>query len=124
MQLQLQVDNKTPMNDGAIYHSTAWFGSLTAGPFMLLLDEMTGSKGHVTSCAITAEVPDTEAFENETISTLKLVNMIQPEIRADGSRSYFWDGFYGEGTTLLLRDFKPSGKPGVMLKLIAKDKVH
>jgi hypothetical protein len=25
----------------------------------------------------------------------------------------------GAGTTLILRDFKPSGKPGIMLKLLA-----
>jgi hypothetical protein len=76
--------------------------------------------GQTTSCAIVAYVPDRDAFRAEAIRTMKLPEAPAPELRADGSRSYFWDGALGPGTTVLDRDFQPSGKPGVMLKLLSR----
>jgi hypothetical protein len=83
-----------------------------------MLDEMSGTKGRTTSCAVAADVPDRDAFRAEVIRTMKLPPAPAPELRDDGSRSYFWDGVLGPGTTVLDRDFAPSGKPGVMLKLL------
>jgi hypothetical protein len=119
MRMQLQADNKGTLPGNAATHSKAWAGSLTTGPFVLLLDEMSGQKGKATGCAIVGEAPDLEAFRTEAINTMKLGVMQNPEMGADGSRSFIWDNIYGKGTTLILRDFKPAGKPGVMLKLLS-----
>ncbi|HLA33930.1 MAG TPA: hypothetical protein VJ001_03580 [Rhodocyclaceae bacterium] len=119
MRMQLQSDSKTPTAGGAKTRQKAWGGGLTTGPFALFLDEMAGPKGTATGCAVAAEVPDVDAFRTEAINTMKLALMKAPELGADGSRSYVWDGVYGPGTTLILRDFKPYGKPGAILKLLS-----
>ena len=64
--------------------SKSWFGALTDGPFILLLDEMSGAKGKSTSCAIVADVPDRDAFRAEAIRTMKLPDAPAPEFRDDG----------------------------------------
>lgn len=117
MGMQLQSNNSGPSAGNTVTRSKSWSGTLTDGPFVLLLDEMSGAKGKTTSCAIVADIPDRDAFRAEVIRTMKLLDAPAPEFRNDGSRSYFWDGAFGAGTTVLDRDFAPSGKPGVMLKL-------
>lgn len=117
MRMQLQSDNKAPGPGGTNVRQKVWGGGLTTGPFAVFLDEMSGAKGTATGCAVIAEVPDVDAFRTEAVNTMKLEAMKVPELGADGSRSYIWEGIYGPGTTLILRDFKPSGKPGAMLKL-------
>jgi hypothetical protein len=119
MKMHLQSDTSGPSAGNTITRSKSWLGALTDGPFILLLDEMTGAKGQSTSCAIVADVPDRDAFRVEAIRTMKLPDAPAPEFRDDGSRSYFWDGVLGTGTTVVDRDFAPSGKPGVMLKLLS-----
>lgn len=119
MGMQLQADNKAPASGDTTRRQKVWGGGLTSGPFALLLDEMAGPKGTATGCAIAAEVPDTDSFRTEAINTMKLAAMKAPEFGPDGSRSFVWDGVYGPGTTVIVRDFKPSGKPGVMLKLLS-----
>jgi len=118
MGMPLQSDTSAPSAGNTVTRSKSWFGALTNGPFILLLDEMSGAKGKSTSCAIVADVPDRDAFRTEAIRTMKLPDAPSPEFRDDGSRSYFWDGVLGPGTTILDRDFAPTGKPGVMLKLV------
>ena len=120
MKMQLQSSNSGPSAGNNVTRSKSWFGALTDGSFMLLLDELSGADGQTTSCAIVADVPDRDAFRAEAIRTMKLPEAPAPELRADGSRSYFWDGALGPGTTVLDRDFQPSGKPGVMLKLLSR----
>lgn len=121
MRMQLQADSKEALPGNAVTHSKAWAGNLTSGPFGLLLDEMSGPKGKATACAIVGDVPDLEAFRSEVVNAIKLQNVPPPEIRSDGSRSFIWDGIYAPGTTLIIRDFKPSGKSSVMLKLLTMD---
>jgi hypothetical protein len=118
MQMQLQSGTSGPSAGNTVTRSKSWFGTLTDGPFILLLDEMSGAKGRSTSCAIAADLPDRDAFRAESIRTMKLPKAPAPELGLDGSRSYFWDGALGPGTTIVYRDFAPSGKPGVMLKLL------
>jgi hypothetical protein len=119
MRIPLQADNKGALPGNAVTHNKVWAGSLTTGPFVLLLDEMSGQNGKATGCAIVGEAPDLEAFRTEAIKTMKLGVMQNPEMGSDGSRSFIWNNIYGNGTTLILRDFKPAGKPGVMLKLLS-----
>ena len=121
MRMQLQGDNKADSPGNTVTRSKSWVGSLTTGPFVLLLDEMSGPKGKATGCAIVGNVPDADAFRTATVKVIKLPSIPQPDMPSDGSRSYVWDGFFGLGTTLILRDFKPSGRPGVMLKLVAME---
>jgi hypothetical protein len=120
MQMQLQSDNSGPSAGDTVTRQKSWIGILTDGPFFLLLDEMSGAKGRSTACAIAADIPDRDGFRAEAIRAMKLPDAPAPELRGDGSRSYFWDGVLGPGTTILERDFAPSGKPGVMLKLLSK----
>jgi hypothetical protein len=120
MQMQLQFDNSSPSAGDTVTRQKGWTGTLTDGPFILLLDEMSGAKGRSTACAIAADIPDRDGFRAEAIRAMKLPDAPAPELRGDGSRSYFWDGVLGTGTTILERDFAPSGKPGVMLKLLSK----
>jgi hypothetical protein len=121
MKMQLQSSKSGPSAGNTVTRSKSWFGTLTNGPFFLLLDEMSGTKGKSTSCAIVADVPDRDAFRTEVIRTMKLPDAPPPELRDDGSRSYFWDEVLGPGITILDRDFAPSGKPGVTLKLVSNE---
>jgi hypothetical protein len=119
MGMRLQHNLSGPSAANTITRSKGWFGDLTNGPYVLLLDEMSGAKGKTTSCAIVADVPDRDAFRAEVIRTMKLPDAPAPEFHDDGSRSYFWDEVLGPGITVLDRDFAPTGKPGVMLKLLS-----
>jgi hypothetical protein len=119
MGMQLQHNKSDPSAGNTVTRSKGWFGALTNGPYILLLDEMSGAAGKTTSCAIVADVADREAFRAEVIRTMKLPDAPAPEFRGDGSRSYFWEGVFGPGTTIVDRDFAPTGKPGVMLKLLS-----
>ena len=119
MQMRSLSDSKTPSANSTVTRRKVWGGQLTTGPFGLLLDEMSGSKGTVTSCAVVGDVPDLDAFRAEVLNTMKLSPESPPEMGSDGSRSFLWQGVDGPGTTLILRDFKPSGKPGIMLKLVS-----
>jgi hypothetical protein len=121
MRMQLRLDNKVTTPGNTVTHSKAWIGALTNGPFVLLLDEMSGSKGKSTSCAVVGDVPDLDAFRAEAVKAMKLPVAPPPEMGGDGTRSFVWDGSYGSGTTLILRDLKPSGKAAVMLKLLTLD---
>src|SRR5260370_28317416 len=92
MGMQLQHNESGPSAGNTTTRSKGWFGALTNGPYILLLDEMSGTAGQTTSCAIGADVPDRDAFRAEVIRTMKLPDAPAPEFRNDGSRSYFWDG--------------------------------
>ena len=124
MRMHVLGNNEAPSPGNTVTRSKSWAGSLTTGPFVLLLDEMSGAKGKSTGCAIVGDVPDVDAFRTSAVKVMKLPAVPQPEMGSDGSRSYVWDGFVGPGTTLILRDFKPSGKPGVMLKLLAMERAR
>ena len=119
MQMHLDFSTSGPSAGNTVTRSRGWHGALTDGLFILLLDEMSGARGRSTSCAIVADVPDRDAFRAEAIRTMKLPKAHAPELGQDGSRSYLWNGIFGPGTTVIERDFAPSGKPGVMLKLLS-----
>jgi len=113
MGMQLQSNDSGPSAGNTVTRSKSWAGALTDGPFILLLDEMTGAKGKTTSCAIVADVPDRDAFRTEAIRTMKLPDAPAPELRNNGSRSYFWDGAFGAGTTVLDRALRRTESPGL-----------
>ena len=125
MQLHVLSNSKAPSPGNTVTRSKSWAGAdSTTGPYALLLDEMSGAKGKSTGCAIVGDVPDADAFRTSAVKMMKLPAVPQPEMRGDGSRSYIWDSYVGPGTTLILRDFKPSGKPGVMLKLLVMERAR
>jgi hypothetical protein len=72
MGMRLQHNLSGPSAANTITRSKGWFGDLTNGPYVLLLDEMSGAKGKTTSCAIVADVPDRDAFRTDVIRTMKL----------------------------------------------------
>jgi len=121
LRMRPEADSKLNAPGDTVFRNKSWIGNLTTGPFVLLLDETTGSKGKATSCAIVGEVPDLEAFRADAVAAMKLPAAPPPDMGNDGSRSFIWDHIFGPGTTLILRDFKPSGKPGIMLKLISAE---
>ncbi|MEP9356767.1 hypothetical protein ABLE93_24865 [Xanthobacter sp. KR7-65] len=82
----------------------------------MMIDEMSRAKGRPTSCAIVAPVPDVDAFRAEATKALRLPKVPEPELRADGSRSYVWEGYISPLSTIIVRDFAPTGRPGVMVK--------
>jgi hypothetical protein len=120
MRMLRQVDKTEATPGNTSTRNTAWVGGLTNGPFVLLLDEMSGAKGKSTSCAIAVnDVSNTDSFRATALKVMNLPTVPQPEMRSDGTRSFIWDGIFGVGTTFIVRDFKPLGKPGIMLKLLA-----
>lgn len=119
MKMRLKFSNSAPSAGDTAIRSKIWAGNLTDGPFVLMLDEMTGAQARTTSCAVVADVPDRDAFRREAISTMKLPREPPPEFGGDGSRSYYWEGVFGSGTTVIDRDFGRNRKPGVMLKLLS-----
>ena len=119
MKMRLKFSNSAPSAGDTVIRSKIWAGNLTDGPFVLMLDEMTGAQARTTSCAVVADVPDRDAFRREAISTMKLPHEPPPEFGGDGSRSYYWEGVFGAGTTMIDRDFAPNKKRGVMLKLLS-----
>jgi hypothetical protein len=120
MKMTLQANKSGPSANDTITRSKIWAGGLKDGPFLLVVDEMTGAKGRSTACAVVGEVPDVEAFRSEAIDTIKLQGDPVPEMGNDGSRSFVWNGHFGPGTIVIMRDFAPTGKRGVMMKLLSK----
>jgi hypothetical protein len=118
MEMNLQKDESKRSANGTITRHEAWLGRIPTGPFVLLLDRMDGSKGTATSCAITAQVPDPDAFRVAAIETMKL----PPDttiLGQTGVRSSEWRGVSGPGTTLILRDISKAGGSTVMVKLVS-----
>jgi hypothetical protein len=120
MKMMLQAKKLGPSADDTITRSKIWAGGLKDGPFLLFIDEMTGAKGRSTACAVVGDVPDVDAFRSEAIDTIKLQGDPVPEMGNDGSRSFVWNGKFGPGTVVIMRDFAPAGKRGVMVKLLSK----
>jgi len=118
MRMKLQSSSSEPSAGNTFTRSKNWVGGLTSGPFFLFDDEMSGSKGVSTACAVGGPAPDVNAFRIESETALKLSSEPEPEFGADGSRSFVWTGAEGPGTTLIIRDLTPSGRPGVMIKLL------
>jgi len=118
MHMQTQ-DAQPPSTDGNVRtEHKAWLGRLATGPFGLLLDRLSGPKGTSTSCAVFGSVADPDIFRNELVKEMKLQAASSPEV-ANGARSFEWRNRSGAGTTRILRDFTPSGKPGVMVKILS-----
>jgi len=118
MRMVLLDSKKAASIQNTFTRSKSWAGGLGSGPFVFLLDEMSGAKGVTTSCAVLADVPDVDSFRTEALKELNLKNLPAPELGSDGSRSYLWVKPYGEGSTLIIRNLKQSGRPGVMIKLL------
>ena len=70
MKMHIQSNESGPSTGNAVIRRKAWVSTLTTGPFILLLDEMSGPKGKATSCAIAADIPDRDAFRAEAIRKL------------------------------------------------------
>jgi hypothetical protein len=119
LRMRPEADSKLNAPGDTVFRNKSWIGNLTTGPFVLLLDETTGPKGKATSCAIVGEVPDLDAFRADAAPRCSASHPAAE--LGHGSRSFIWDRGFGPGTTLILRDFKPAGKPGVMLKLISAE---
>jgi hypothetical protein len=119
MKMHLQSSTSSPSANNTVTRRKTWIGALTSGPFILLIDEMSGAKGRSTACAVAVDVPDIEAFRTEAVSMLKLRDVPAPEFGHDGSRSYVWEPAYGPGTTVIMRDFTPVKRPGIMVKLLS-----
>jgi len=122
MQMLLMQNEKKPSAGNTVTRTAAWGGELTTGSFVLLIEEMSGSKGKSTGCAIIADVPNVDTLRVEAVKMLGLASIPEPEMGNDGSRSYVWDGTYGRGTTLILRDYKPVKRLGAMLKFLTMER--
>ena len=72
LRMRPEADSKLNAPGDTVFRNKSWIGNLTTGPFVLLLDETTGSKGKATSCAIVGEVPDLEAFRADAVAAMKL----------------------------------------------------
>lgn len=94
---------------GEAVQRKGWIGMLTTGPFALRIEKMSGAKGVATSCAVDGPVPDTKAFYDMVITKLRLASASDHQV-VEGSHSYYWDNYAGNGMTLVLRDMeRPSG---------------
>lgn len=94
----------------------AWNGQLTTGPFALLVDETTGAKGSITTCAIAGAAPGADGFRAEAMRELRLAPEPRP-VLLGGHRAFIFSNYAGQGTGLVIEDLTPSGQAGVMIKL-------
>lgn len=118
MHMLRKDSTSAPSANGALVRHETWLGKLTTGPFALLLDEMTGAKGTVTSCAVAAQVPNADAFRAAMIHDMK-VSPDTPQTDENGQRSTEWRDIYGPGTALILRSVDRAENPSVMVKLVS-----
>lgn len=109
MRMQALEDESSSTANGEAIRRKGWVGMLSTGAFALRIESMSGSKGTTTSCAIEGPVPDAEVFRGIVISTFRLTAVAEVQVHGT-ERSYYWDGYAGDGTTLVVRDMdKPSG---------------
>jgi FlaG/FlaF family flagellin (archaellin) len=102
---------------GETIQRKAWVGTLSSGPFALRTEKMSGAKGVATSCAIEGPVPDVDEFRKLVVNTLRLNGT--PEHQAvDGSNTYYWDDYSGNGTTVIVRDMDRQSGHFVQVKLV------
>jgi hypothetical protein len=118
MRMHVQSEASAPSANGTVTRRKAWVGGLTTGPFALLLDEMDGPKGTVTSCAVAAQVPDANAFRIATIDDLRLPSTNQ-QLDPTGAKESEWRDVSGPGTTLILRAIVKGETSSVMVKLVS-----
>lgn len=115
MRMVLQDNQKTPSSHGTMIQSKSWIGNLTTGPFIYMLEEMSGPKGVSTSCAVVADVSNQDADRLEAIKELNLKKMPSLDIGGDGSRTYIWDR---SPEKLIIREYQSVGRSGVMIKIL------
>ncbi|WP_156116793.1 hypothetical protein [Massilia sp. 9096] len=109
MRMKMLGDDTSTTPTGETIHEKAWFGMLTTGSFALRTEQMRGIKGVSTSCAIEGSVADVAAFRDAAIKTLRL-GPSSEQRTAEGVHATYWDGYGGEGDTLVLSDMeRPAG---------------
>lgn len=117
MRMKVLDDRTSTTPKGEHVLDRAWIGMLTTGPFALRAEQMIGPKGIVTSCAVEGPVPDVDAFRDIVIQTHHLNPAQQPQM-AEGARTYYWDNFTGDGSTLIMRDMERPTAHFVQVKLV------
>lgn len=105
----------TPTGEAVL--ERAWVGMLKTGPFALRAEQMSGPKGIVTTCAVEGPVPSVDAFRDIVIGAHH-VNPAQQAQMVDGSPTYYWDNFSGDGSTLIMRTMEQPTAHFVQLKLV------
>lgn len=121
MQMPVIGEDSTPAGQEPAIRNKSWAGGVKDFPFVFMIGDIAGEGGIATSCAVGGEAPDADAFRETARKVMKLPGASRPELDGEGGRAFTWNNAYGPGTILVLRDFKPGGKPGVMLKLLAKE---
>jgi hypothetical protein len=123
MRMMMLDEQSETTPTGETVQEKAWVSMLTTGPFALRIEKMSGLKGIVTTCAIEGPVPDVDAFREIVIKTHRL-STTQKAQMIEGARTYYWDNYSGDGSTLVVRDFeRPSGH-FVQVKLVNMGKTE
>lgn len=104
--MQLKPGNSTvsPSGGNTTTRHKEWAGALKSEPFVLIIDEMSGSKGISTACAVGGAVADVKAFKADFLQTMRLPPTPTTQQEQEGTRSLLWDNVEGAGTTVILRD--------------------
>jgi invasion protein IalB len=117
MRMKAIGDDTSTTPTGETIRSKAWFGMLTSGPFALRAEQMRGVKGVSTSCAIEGTVANVAAFRVAAIETLRLGTSSEQRT-IEGSHATYWDGYAGQGSTLVLSEMERPAGHFVELKLL------
>jgi hypothetical protein len=117
MRMKVLTDVAQAPDAGVTMQSKTWVGMLATGPFALRAEKMSGPKGIATSCSIEGPVPDADAFRDLVINKLHLNNAPERHM-VEGSPSYYWDNYAGNGMTLMIRHTERPAGQFVQVKLM------
>jgi hypothetical protein len=120
MGLKVGDNQAVPSANHEMTRHKTWSGTLKIGPFGLMLDAVTSPSAVSVGCTVLgAAVADPEVFRGEITQALNLPPSAPPRLEG-ASRSFEWTNVAGPGTTLVVRDLSPAGKPGIIVKLLSR----
>ncbi|MBB4252719.1 hypothetical protein [Rhizobium sp. BK008] len=116
MLMRKSID-KTETQPGDITrHLEVFGGTLSTGPFSLLVEKISGPTIDATNCGVASNTPDKRAYLDDLVRTLHLSQNGSRRTDLNGNQVTTWHDVYGPHTFLDLTDLR--GSNGVLVQLL------
>ncbi|NEK18977.1 hypothetical protein [Rhizobium leguminosarum] len=116
MFMRKSIDKTEKQSADITRHLEVFEGTLSTGPFSLLLEKISGPTIDATNCGVASNTRDKRAYFDELVRTLHLSQNGSRRTGPNGNQVTTWDDVYGPHTFLDLTDLR--GSDGVLVQLL------
>ena len=116
--MKKSVDTTEPESSDATRHVQSWEGSLTKGPWTLLIEKIESPSVRADTCGVAANVDDKAKYHNNIISRLHLKGNGEQHDFPNGNQITYWKKAYGAADTIVsITDV--AGGSGVIIQILS-----